>query len=80
MARNKGQRGYEIPLAFCVAKISKLHQSIQLGGLSMIIYTNRRAKTKSAVLRCETTQAAPKHPNTHWLSLPGATCGGAERR
>jgi len=80
MARNKGQRGYEIPLAFCVAKIPKLHQSIQLGGLSMIIYTNRRAKTKSAVLRCKAIPAASKHPKHRCLSLPDASCGGAERR
>ena len=80
MARNKGQRGYEIPLAFCVAKISKLHQSIQLGGLSMIIYTNRRAKTKSAVLRCKAISATSKHPKHRRLSLLSANCGGAERR
>ena len=65
---------------FVLRKYPSCIKASQLGGLSMIIYTNRRAKTKSAVLRCETTQAAPKHPNTHWLSLPGATCGGAERR
>ena len=28
MAREKGQRGDETTLAFCVAKISKLHRSI----------------------------------------------------
>ncbi len=28
MARNKGQRDFEIPLAFCVAKIPKPHQNI----------------------------------------------------
>ena len=32
------------------------------------------------LLRCKPTQAAVKHPNRHFLSMPNANCGGAERR
>ena len=52
----------------------------QLGYLSMIIHTNRRAKTKSAVLRCKAISATSKHPKHRRLSLLSANCGGAERR
>ena len=44
MARNNGQRGFEIPLAFCVAKISKPHRSIPSGVIDAWIAANAEEK------------------------------------
>ena len=40
----------------------------------------RRRKNQYCFLCCEAIQAAMQHPNSHWLSLPSANCGRAERR
>ena len=78
-ARNKGKRDSMFTLAFCVAEMSKLYRSIPIS--IVFVGTSPAEKENSFVsLCCEASPAASKHPKRRYLSLPSATCGGAERR
>ena len=86
MARIKGQRGYEITLAFCVAKISKQHRIIPA---PLVEYVQCQLLCTVPIIKKKRSSlfGAAKPPNLCRniptcisLSLPSANCGGAERR
>ena len=79
-AHNKCQRDSKFTLAFWVAKLSKPCRSILAGAICVWIESNAEEKIKPVFLHHEVIQAAMQYPNLHWLSLPNATCGEAERR